>query len=138
MIRWLLTIFTLSLFSCSSKGGDTSENEKNYANVIKASITIKNLSRKVTLNNEATIGPLYEYKWSVRFDTNDDGLFGPPLVFLWKIKSVYYPEGLQLAGMGLVTGIDEEGETVPPTMSIEDLNDSLTFHQHPLIRKDMA
>ena len=75
-------------------------------------------------------------KHVVWFD--DDGLFGPPLVFLWKIKSVYYPEGLQLAGMGLVTGIDEEGETVPPTMSIEDLNDSLTFHQHPLIRRDMA
>lgn len=69
---------------------------------------------------------------------DDEGLFRPKFVFLWKIKSLYYPEGKELAGMGLVTGIDEEGETVPPTMSIDELNDSLTFDQHPLIRKDMA
>ncbi len=68
---------------------------------------------------------------------DDEGLFRPKFVFLWKIKSLYYPEGKELAGMALVTGIDEEGETVPPTMSIEELNDSLTFHQHPLVRKDM-
>jgi len=57
-------------------------------------------------------------------------------VWLWDIKSKFHPEGKRLAGLGLVTGYDEEGETVPPTMSIEELNDSLNYEQHPLIRKD--
>ena len=67
---------------------------------------------------------------------DDEGLL-QKFVWLWDIKSKFHPEGKRLAGLGLVTGYDEEGETVPPTMSIDELNDSLTFHQHPLVRKDM-
>ena len=59
-------------------------------------------------------------------------------VYVWDIKSKFYPNGMEFHGMALVTGVDEEGETVPPTMSFDELNDSLTFHQHQLIRKDMA
>tara|TARA_B100000212_G_scaffold141961_2_gene106847 strand:+ start:962 stop:1330 length:369 start_codon:yes stop_codon:yes gene_type:complete len=68
---------------------------------------------------------------------DDEGLF-QKFVWLWDIKSKFHPKGKRLAGLGLVTGVDEEGETVPPTMSFDELNDSLTFDQHPLIRKDMA
>ena len=66
---------------------------------------------------------------------DDEGLLRK-YVWLWDIKCKFHPEGKQLAGLGLVTGYDEEGETVPPTMSIEELNDSLNYQQHPLIRKD--
>ena len=68
---------------------------------------------------------------------DDEGLFRQH-VWFWDIKCKFHPEGKRLANVGLVTGYDDEGETVPPTMSFDELNNMLTFDQHPLIRKDMA
>ena len=65
---------------------------------------------------------------------DEEGMF-KDVVWRWSIKSDYHPEGTQLVNFGLVTGMDEEGETVPPTMSFEQLDDSLTFTQEPLINK---
>ncbi len=66
---------------------------------------------------------------------DEEGMF-KDVVWRWSITSEYHPEGTQLVNFGLVTGIDDEGETVPPTMSFEQLDDSLTFTQEPLINKD--
>ena len=66
---------------------------------------------------------------------NDTGLF-QKFVWFWTIKCKFHPKGARLANLGLVTGYDDEGETVPPTMSFDELNNMLTFDQHPVIRKD--
>lgn len=55
---------------------------------------------------------------------DDEGLFKPDQAFF---SIADYPQ--PLAGRGLVLGCDEEGASVAPTVTLEELEELVTFHR---------
>lgn len=55
---------------------------------------------------------------------DDEGLFVEDQLYF---KYTGTTDSVSLAGNGLVLGVDEEGETTPPSITLEDVRKAVTF-----------
>lgn len=96
-------------------------------------INVKNKEIK-EVEHDNTLKSIYEHVECKTFDVvriddinsifvDDDGLVNSDLYFRYFANS----SSATLAGNGLILGVDDEGESISPTISVEEVKDSVHF-----------